>query len=85
MLSFDEFTTTILNEIRPENSDPLLPHTRLVEDLEFDSFDLLRAAILIEALANLDVPPEEPPIILTLSSAYEVYQRFMSSETTNVP
>jgi acyl carrier protein len=49
--------------------------TRFWDDLDFDSLDVFELVMLVEALAGLDVPREETPILATVEDAYQYYRR----------
>ena len=53
--------------------DALSEHTRLIEDLGFDSFELFRVMIFLEMLTPVDLPEDLSLESLTLRMVYDFY------------
>lgn len=72
ILSFDQFRRNVSIEFSLEVDD-LSRDTRLVADLDFDSFQLFRLFILVESLAPIDIPEGLDIAALDLGGVYDHY------------
>ena len=82
MISFDEYCMRVQNELNvkfivtPSKSD------RLLEDLGWDSLLVLDLIIFSEQLADLLLPPDAEPVILTLGDAYDYYAKSLVKQSS---
>lgn len=75
VLTFDRFAerTIDLLEIEIETDVAVTPYTGLFDELALDSFQAFQLILIVESLAEIDVPPAELPVMLTLEDAYGYY------------
>jgi acyl carrier protein len=72
-LSFDQLWAALAERLGFPSDTPLVPTDGLYDDLGIDSIQALEMLVLIEAAADLQVPPAMLPEMYTLQDAYEYY------------
>jgi len=72
IVGFDRFCTLLAQEFDVDAST-LSRDTHVVDELAFDSLELLRLSIFIEMLAPIDMPTDVDFKALTLGAVYDHY------------
>lgn len=78
-LPFDQFSTLVVERLRLPD-EPLAPDDGLYTTLALDSFQSLELLVVIEAMADVEVPPAVLPQLFTMGDAYEYYRELLAAE-----
>lgn len=78
-LPFDRFSAQVVERLRLP-AEPLTPDDGLFTTLALDSFQSLELLVVIEAMANVEVPPAVLPQLFTMGDAYGYYQELLAAE-----
>src|SRR6478735_7763981 len=73
LLSYDDFTCRLLDLLALEVEGPVNPYDGLYTELALDSFQALQLIVIIESLADAQVPPLDLPDLFTVQDAYDYY------------
>jgi acyl carrier protein len=77
---FDTFATRIIDRLHLDYDDPVSPDDGLFTELALDSFQSLELMVIIEAMADVEVPPAVLPEMYTMGDAYRYYQELLAAE-----
>jgi len=61
---------------------PVLPATTLFDDWGLDSFQAFQMLIIIEAMADVVLPPPTLPSLFTVQDAYDYYRALLTPDPT---
>ena len=74
MLDFDAFTRHVFQLLEIDRPAAPNPYDELYTDIGLDSLQAFELIIIVEATAEVDIPPEVVPDLYTLQDAYEYYE-----------
>lgn len=76
----------VIHRVAPDAElEELIPTTRLREDLEIDSFDLLQVVIGLHAATGVEVPEADYDQLATFGSTVDYLQRATASAHAAAP
>ncbi len=73
MLSYDSFAARVLERLKFDQHRPVNPYDSLYDDVGLDSVQAFELIVIIEAMADIESPPEEMPEIYTMRDAFGYY------------
>ncbi len=76
--SFEAFTSIVCDQLDVDPEAPRHQSASVFEDWALDSLEAFRLIILVEAMAEADVPPPTIPEIFTAGDAYGYYCSLIS-------
>lgn len=76
MISFEDFSGLIVREL--ETDPQITPDTKLVEDLELESFEIIHLVVIVEDLLGEQLPDELIPTLSTIGDLYHHYEARIS-------
>ena len=79
MLSLNDFLDRIIDMIQVDPDDHHDAGASLYADWAIDSLQAYQLVIAIEALADVDVPPDFVPELFTPADLYDYYQSLMTA------
>jgi acyl carrier protein len=79
MLELTAFCTQVVSLLEIEPSQAVNPYDDLYSIVGLDSLQAFQLIIIIESLANCDVPPMDIPGIYTFHDAYEYYTTLLET------
>jgi acyl carrier protein len=79
MLKYEAFSTQVADLLDIKGERPLNRYLGLYDELGFDSLQSFQLLLLVESMAGLDVPEEDPPGLFTLDDAYQYYVKLCCS------
>jgi acyl carrier protein len=74
VLTFEQFTAQLREELLQECSGDLRPETHLFEDLGLDSLEVFHVVVFIEDVAGVEIAIDDPPPLETVQDAYDYYR-----------
>jgi len=73
MLSFEDFTATVVAELQMAGDREIGPSSRLAEDVEFDSLDFFIVFTVIEDLSGASPGSADGRPLSTMGDAFDLY------------
>lgn len=80
VLPFDRFASLVVQRLNLAYDQPVAPDDGLYTELALDSFQSLELLVIVEAMADVEVPPANLPEIYTMGDAYEYYRQLVAAE-----
>jgi acyl carrier protein len=80
MLAYDEFSSKVAQLLQLEIEQPINPYDGLYDVIGIDSVQAFELLVIVESLANVDVPPAEIPGLFTMADVYEYYTGLANTE-----
>jgi acyl carrier protein len=79
VLTFEEFTGHLREQLLEEYPGELRPETNLFDEIGLDSFEMFHVVMLVEDITGLEVSLEEPPPMTTLQDTYAFYRAVIAT------
>ena len=79
VLTFEEFTRHLREQLLEEYPGELRPDTNLFDDIGLDSFDMFHVVMLIEDITGFEVSVDEPPAMTTIKDTFDFYRSVIAS------
>jgi len=74
MYAYADFSKRIVELLHLDCPLPVDPGSSLYDELAIDSFQAFELIVLIEAMANVQVPPAVVPELYTMADAFQYFQ-----------
>lgn len=78
-MEFDEFIDELRVMLTAELPESVAPYDGLYDELGFDSFQAFELLIVVEAMAETLVAPEDVPELFTLGDAHAYFEHLRSA------
>jgi acyl carrier protein len=84
-MELGEFCRRLLELLQIDPQLSFGPDDTLFDTIGLDSFQAFQLIVIVEALADVDVPPVDIPEMYTLRDTYSYYLTLRSSDVTVEP